>query len=53
MGGFLGNGFEATLSSKANVLGVGKDHFWVFCKFLSEEVKTIFYEIEAKRFKAN
>ena len=48
IGSFLENGFEATLSSKTNVLSVWKEHFSVFCKFLSDEVETIFWESEAK-----
>ena len=48
---FLGNGFEATLSSKKNVLSVWKGHFSVFSKVLSDEVETIFWESEAKRSK--
>ena len=51
IGSFLENGFEATLSSKTNVLSVWKKHFSVFCKFLSDEVETIFRESEAKRSK--
>ena len=37
------------LSSKRNVLGVRKEHFSVFCKFLSDEVEAIFWEYDAKR----
>ena len=48
IGSFLENGFEATLSSKTNVVSVWKEHFSVFCKFLSDEVETIFRESEAK-----
>ena len=48
---FLGNGFEATLSSKKNVLSVWKGHFSVFSKVLSDEVEMIFWESEAKRSK--
>ena len=48
---FLGNGFEATLSSKKNVLSVWKGYFSVFSKVLSDEVETIFWESEAKRSK--
>ena len=60
---FKFDGFEATLRSKANVvnlvkcfwsnleLKVWKGHFSVFCKFLSDEVETIFWESEAKRSK--
>ena len=51
IGSFLENGFEATLSSETNVLSVWKGHFSVFCKFLSDEVETIFWESEAKRSK--
>ena len=45
---FLENGFGTTLSSKTNVLSVWNKHFLVFCKFLSDEVETIFRESEAK-----
>ena len=51
IGSFLENGFEATLSSKTNVVSVWKEHFSVFCKFLSDEVETIFWESEAKHSK--
>ena len=51
IGTFLVNGFEATLSSKTNVLSVGKRHFSIFWKCLSDEVETIFRESEAKRSK--
>ena len=51
VGSFLENGFEATLSSKTNVLTVWKKHFSMFWKFLSDEVETIFRESEAKRSK--
>ena len=51
IGSFLENGFEATLSSKTNVVSVWSEHFSVFCKFLSDEVETIFWEREAKRSK--
>ena len=50
-GTFLENGFEVTLSSKTNVVRVWKRHFSVFCKFLSDEVETIFWESEAKHSK--
>ena len=46
---FLGNGFEDTVSSKTNVLSVWKGIFQFFCKFLSDEVETLFWEIHAKR----
>ena len=48
VGSILENGFGATLSSKTNVLSVSKRHFSVFCKFLGDEVETIFRESEAK-----
>ena len=48
IGSFLENGFEATLSSKTSIASVSQEHFSVFCKFLSEEVETIFGEGEAK-----
>ena len=51
IGSFLENGFEATLSWKTNVLSVWKEHFSIFCKFLSDEVETIFWEGKAKRSK--
>ena len=41
IGSFLENGFEAILSSRTNVLSVWKEHFSVFCKFLSDEVETL------------
>ena len=40
---FLENGFEATLSSKTNVVSVWKEHCSVFCKFLIDEIETIFW----------
>ena len=43
---FLENGFEATLSSKRNVVTVWKGQFSVFCKFLSDEFVTVFWESE-------
>ena len=49
VGSLLENGFEATLSSKANVLSVWKNHISVFCKCLSDEVETAFWEKEGKR----
>ena len=48
---FLENGFGVILSSKTNALSVGKEHFSVFCKYLSDEVETIFWESEVKRSK--
>ena len=48
IGGFLENGFEATLRSKTNILSVWKGHASVFCKFLIDEVETVFWEKEAK-----
>ena len=44
IGSFLENGFEATLTSKSNVLSVWKEHFSVFCKFLSDVVETVSWE---------
>ena len=44
-------GVNCTLSSKSKVLSVWKGHFPFFCKFLSDEVETIFWESEAKRSK--
>ena len=44
---FLENSFEATLSSKANILSVSKGHFSVFCKFSSHEDETVFWERKA------
>ena len=51
IGSFLENGFEVNLGSKANVLGIWKEHFSVLCKFLSDEVETILWESQAKRSK--
>ena len=45
---FLENGFEATLSSEKNVLSIWKGNFSDFCKFLSEENETVFWECETK-----
>ena len=50
-GSFLECGFEATLRSKTNVQNVWKGHLSVFCKFLSEESETIFWESEVKHSK--
>ena len=49
IGKFLEKFFEATVTSKTNVVSVWKGTFSVFCRFLSEEVETIFWENEAKR----
>ena len=49
VGSLLENGFEATLSSKANVLSLWKNHISAFCKFLSDKVETAFWEKEGKR----
>ena len=48
---FLQNGFEATLSWNTNVLSLWKEHFSVFCKFLSDEVETICWKSYAKRWR--
>ena len=48
IGSFLQRYFEGILSSKTNVLIVGKGHFLHFWKFLTDEVETIFWESEAK-----
>ena len=48
LGSLLENGFEATLSSKRNVVSVWKGYFSVFCRFLSDKVETILWESEAK-----
>ena len=48
---FLDNGFEATFSSKTMVLKVWKNGFSHFCKSLTDEVETIFWESETKRSK--
>ena len=45
---FVENGFEATLSWNTNVLSLWKEHFSVFCKFLSDEVETICWKSYAK-----
>ena len=47
-GSFLENVFEATLSSKMNVLNVWKKHASVFKKFLSGEVENVFWESKAE-----
>ena len=38
IGSFVKSDFEANLSGKPNLLSVWKDHFSVFCKFLSDKV---------------
>ena len=48
---FLENGFRATLSSKSNALSVWKKHFQVFCKFLRDEVETVFWQSDAERWR--
>ena len=45
----LENSFEATLSSKTNVVTVWKEHFPGFCNFLSDEVETIWWKRDAER----
>ena len=50
-GSFLEKGFEGTLGSKTNVLSIQKEHFLLFCKFLSDEVENNFWESETKRSK--
>ena len=40
------NGFEALLWWKTNVLNFWNWHFPVFCKFLNDEVETVFWESE-------
>ena len=44
---FLENAFEATLSSKTDIIDRLKRSFTVFCKFLSDQVATIFWKSEA------
>ena len=54
-GSFQENGFETALSSKRNVLNVSKERFSVFSKFLSDKVKTTFWEsgeMRSKLFKS-
>ena len=48
---FLEKGFEVALSPKTIVLILSKRLFWVFCKFFSDEVKTVFWESDRKRSK--
>ena len=50
-GTFIENGFEDSLSSRTNIMGVWNQNFLVFCKFLIEEVETILWE--ARWSKAN
>ena len=51
IGNFLENGFKASFSSKTSVLSLWKGHFTVFCRFLRDQVETIFRESEAKHSK--
>ena len=46
IGSFLENGFERILGAKSSFVSVWKEHFLVFWRFLSDEVETIFWEIE-------
>ena len=48
---FLENIFEATLTLKTNVLSAWKKRFWIFCRFLSDKVETVFWESEARHSK--
>ena len=48
IGSFLENGFQATLSSKMNILSVWKEHVCVFRNFLIDEVETMFWESETE-----
>ena len=48
IGSFLENVFDATLTSKTNVVSLWKGHFTVFCKFLHDEVEITFKKSEAK-----
>ena len=48
---FLENSFDATWSSKANIMSVWKEQFTVFCRFLSGKFESNFWEREAKRSK--
>ena len=43
--------FWATWSPKTNVMSVWKKHFSDFCKFLTDKVVTMIWQIEAKRSK--
>ena len=45
---FKWNDFGKSLSSKPNVVSVLTKHFPVLCKFLCDEVETLFWESEAK-----
>ena len=45
---FKSNRFGISLSSKPNVVSVLTKHFPVLCKFLCDEVETLFWESEAK-----
>ena len=48
---FLENGFEATLSSKTNVVSVSKGRFSIFLKLLSDKVETILWKSEPEHSK--
>ena len=47
IGSFLEDVFDATLTSKTNVVSLWKGHFTVFCKFLRDQVEITFRESEA------
>ena len=48
---FLENGFEASLSSKTNVVSVSKRRFPIFCKLFTGEVETILWKGKPKHSK--
>ena len=47
-GTFLEIGFEDSLSSRPNVVDIWIQIFLVFCKFLIDELDTIFWESEER-----
>ena len=51
LGCFLENCFQATLMSKTNISSVWKEHFSVFCEFLSSKVEIFFWESKTKDLK--
>ena len=51
IGSILENGFEATSRTKINIFCRLKWHFSLFCKHLSNEIKTICWESETTRYK--
>ena len=51
IGSFLEKRFGDTMTSKMNIVSVLKQHYSVFCRFLSDKVEIYFWKSEAKHSK--